>query len=61
MGEFTDTRLTKKDKEGQYNMCKAVEEIKVKSKSEGKIEEASKRANMEVKDFEIIVHSKNIN
>ena len=27
MGEFTDIRLTKKDKEGQYNMCKAVEDI----------------------------------
>ena len=38
MGEFTDIRLTKKDKEGQYNMCKAVEDIIAKGKAEGRAE-----------------------
>ena len=79
MGEFTDIRLTKKDKEGQYNMCKAVEDIIAKGKAEGKaegktegtidtlvslvrdrlldIEEAAKRAKLNIKEFEEIVNS----
>lgn len=75
MGEFTDIRLTKKDKEGQYNMCKAVEDIIAKGKAEGKtegtidtlvslvrdglldIEEAAKRAKLNIKEFEDIVNS----
>ena len=95
MGEFTDIRLTKKDKEGQYNMCKAVEDIiakgkaegraegrvegkaegRVEGKAEGKIEgtidtlvslvrdglldmeEAAKRAKLNIKEFEDIVNS----
>ena len=95
MGEFTDIRLTKKDKEGQYNMCKAVEDIIAKGKAEGRsegraegraegkaegkiegaldtlvslvkdglldTEEAARRANMSVKDFETIVNSNDNN
>ncbi|MBP3263122.1 hypothetical protein [Pseudobutyrivibrio sp.] len=83
MGKFTDIRLTKKDKEDQYNMCKAVEEIKAKSIAEGivkgetkgtldtlislvrdgllDIEEAAKRANMQLKDFEEKVNSNDNN
>ena len=87
MGEFTDIRLTKKDKEDQYNMCKAVEDIIAKGKAEGKaegrvegkaegkiegtidtlvslvrdglldIEEAAKRAKLNIKEFEEIVNS----
>ena len=38
MGEFTDIRLTKKDKEDQYNMCKAVEDIIAKGRAEGRAE-----------------------
>ena len=83
MGEFTDIRLTKKDKEGQYNMCKAVEDIIAKGKAEGRvegkaegkiegtidtlvslvrdglldIEEAAKRAKLNIKEFEDIVNS----
>ena len=38
MSEFADIRLPKKSKEGEYNMCKAVEEIKAEGKAEGRAE-----------------------
>ncbi len=38
MSEFADIRLPKKNKEGEYNMCKAVEEIKAEGKAEGRAE-----------------------
>lgn len=78
MSEFADISLPRKDKGGEYNMCKAVEQIKAEGKVEGKaegkaegkvegafeilaslvrdnllgIEEAAKRADMTLDEFE---------
>ena len=38
MSEFTDINLPKKNKEGDYNMCKAVEELKAEGRLEGRAE-----------------------
>ncbi len=38
MRDYASLRLPRKSKEGDYNMCKAVQEIERKSKEEGRLE-----------------------
>lgn len=73
MSEFTDISLPKRDKDGEYNMCKAVEEIKAEGKAEGTIDTlvllvrdglldinvAAERAGMSLEAFEKYVTNDN--
>ncbi|QFJ53757.1 hypothetical protein FXF36_02160 [Pseudobutyrivibrio xylanivorans] len=75
MSEFASLELPKKNKEGEYDMCKAVEELKEEGREEGRvemlvslvkdgllnIEEAAKRAHMTVTDFEKLVNTSESN